>query len=158
MKVYVVTAGAYSDYRIEKIFTDKAKAEEYKEWLPEANDIEEYETEDNLVMDKYYKIVVSYRVNDNGLNESPYVGITKCLAEDIYDNHTSYSEYYFSRCFTLSIVRFIPEQNWNEEFYRNKYTKAIYDLAAIAKYHKQEGASEKDINILFGGMSDVVDG
>lgn len=158
MKVYVVTAGAYSDYRIKKIFIDKAKAEEYKEWLPDANDIEEYETEDNLVMNKYYKIVVSYRVNDNGLDESPYVGITKCLAADIYGNSTHYAEYYFSRCFVLNIVRFIPEQNWNEEFYKNKYTKAIYDLAAIAKYKKQEGFSEKDINMLFNGMTGEIDG
>ena len=48
MKIYVVTAGSYSDYRIEKVFTDKAKAEEYAEWLYESNPVKEYETEDYL--------------------------------------------------------------------------------------------------------------
>lgn len=148
MKIYVVTAGSYSDYHIEKVFTDKLKAEEYRQWLYDANDIEEYETEDDLNIEKFYKIVVSYTVYDNGKDEAPIISIAKCTSEDIYADRIGYSEYERARHFMISIVRFIPEQNWNEEFYRNKYTKAIYDLAAIVKYHRTMGASEEDIRKL----------
>ena len=55
MKVYVVTVGSYSDYRIDRIFTDRKKAENYKEWTYDANEIEEYDTEDNFVFEKFYK-------------------------------------------------------------------------------------------------------
>lgn len=154
MKVYVVTAGSYSDYHIEKVFTDKLKAEEYRQWLYDANDIEEYETEDDLVVEKFYKILVDWTVDDDDVNEKPHVYIYKCTSEDVYLNCIGYFDYHksHSNYFVISLVRYIPEQNWNEEFYRNKYTKAIYDLAAIAKHHRAEGASEEDIRKLFGAM------
>lgn len=154
MKVYVVTTGAYSDYSIEKIFTDKAKAEEYKEWLYDSNDIEEYETDDDFEISKFYKIVVSYTVDDRR-ETVPEVYIYKCTKEDVYSYHIGYSEYQFGgKSFRISMIRFIPEQNWNEEFYRNKYTKAIYDLAAIAKCKRLEGFSESDIQKLFANMEE----
>ena len=44
-KVYAVTCGIYSDYRVEAIFTTKDKAKEFMEYIPsdDYNDIEEYE-------------------------------------------------------------------------------------------------------------------
>ncbi len=154
MKVYIVTTGSYSDYTIEKVFTDKAKAEEYKEWLYDSNDIEEYETEDDFEVSKFYKIIVSYTVDDRR-ETVPEVYIHRCAKEDVYSCHIGYSEYRFSgESFRISMIRFIPEQNWNEEFYRNKYTKAIYDLAAIAKYKRLEGFSESDIQKLFASMEE----
>ena len=159
MKVYVVTTGAYSDYTIEKIFTDKAKAEEYKEWLYDSNDIEEYETEDDfVVVDKFYKITVTYDVHDNH-DTTPNVNVYKCTKQDVYQTNICYRDYnrYHSKYFTVVFTRFIPEQNWNEEFYRNKYTKAAYDFAAIAKCKKQEGFSEHDIQMLFRGMNDALE-
>jgi len=49
MKVFIVTKGTYSDYRIETVFSTKEKAEEYlrksadKEFDGEYNEVEEYE-------------------------------------------------------------------------------------------------------------------
>ena len=80
MKVYVVTAGLYSDYHIAKVFTDKDKAEE--------------------------------------------------------------------------LCRCVNAQNWNWEFYVNKYTKALYDLVAIIKQKKAECASEDDIKTLMRGLGE----
>ena len=54
MKVYVVTAGKYSDYRIEKVFLDKDKAELYcdlhknEDWWDQMG-IEEYDSYDDNV-------------------------------------------------------------------------------------------------------------
>lgn len=158
MKVYVVTTGAYSDYTIQKIFTNKEKAEEYKEWLYDSNDIEEYEIEDDLEVSKFYKITVSYEVHDTRITV-PEVYIYKCTHDDVYSNSTYYGDYhnYYGKYFRIGIVRFIPEQNWNEEFYKNKYIKAIYDLAAIARYKRLEGASESDIQALFSNMRGDLD-
>ena len=153
MKIYIVTAGSYSDYRIEKVFTDKAKAEEYAEWLYDSNPVEEYETEDDLVVNKYYQIQIRMRVHDHG-NEAPRVTFFKGGSENHYNRgYTYYSDHHkYSDYFEIAISRTVEAQNWNKEFYVNKYTKAIYDLAAIAKQKRAEGATEKDIQQLFKGM------
>ena len=161
MKVYVVTTGCYSDYTISKIFTDKDKAKEYKEWLYDSNDIEEYETEDDLEVKKFYKIYVNYDVYDNKVTQ-PLVQVFKCCGFDVWQNYTWYTAYdgsglfgcHIPPHFQVSITRYIPAENFNEEFHRNKYIKAVYDLAAIAKQKRIEGASEKDIQMLFSNMEE----
>ena len=155
MKVYVVTAGSYSDYRIEKVFTDKVKAEEYAEWLYDSNPVKEYNTEDDLVINKCYKIHISMCVHDRG-NDEPRVRFWKACDEDYYKKeYTYYSDYHkYSDYFEITIIRSVEAQNWDEEFYTNKYIKAIYDLAAIAKQKRAEGATEEDIQRLFKRIKD----
>lgn len=46
MKVYIVTDGSYSDYMIERVFSNPDAAEEFKKWHNISNDIEEYEVYD----------------------------------------------------------------------------------------------------------------
>lgn len=156
MKVYVVTSGCYSDYTIEKVFTDKAKAEEYAEWLYNSNPVEKYDTEDNLVVEKYYKINIYMKVYDTG-NSEPNVHIYKECDKNSWNTMgTHYTDYHKwgGRYFEIGIHRLIPAQNWNEEFYVNKYTKGIYDLAAITKQKRAEGATEEDIRQLFNSVND----
>lgn len=43
MKIYAVTNGSYSDYRIEGIYSTKEKAEEAHKLYASENDIEEYD-------------------------------------------------------------------------------------------------------------------
>lgn len=50
MKVYVVTNGDYSDYRILEMFSTKEMAEEYKVFRNAENDIEEYELDPEFGM------------------------------------------------------------------------------------------------------------
>ena len=47
------------------------------------------------------------------------------------------------------MLRYVPEENWNEDFYRNKYTKAIYDIAAITRQKLFEGFTDDQINEMF---------
>lgn len=42
MRIYAVTSGEYSDYRIEGVFSTKEKADAFALLVFEANDIEEY--------------------------------------------------------------------------------------------------------------------
>ena len=148
MKVYVVTSGSYSDYTIQKIFTDKAKAEEYKECLEDSNDIEEYETEDDLVVNKYYRVLINY-TKYNNKETAPSIRVTKQTFKDNYIWYSEGIDWQHNAYSKLSLVRCILVQNWNEEFYRNKFTKAIYDLMAIAQHHRAEGASVEDVQKLF---------
>jgi hypothetical protein len=43
MKVYLVTSGQYSDYRVEAVFSTIERAESYKTGVQYANDVEEYD-------------------------------------------------------------------------------------------------------------------
>jgi hypothetical protein len=43
--------------------------------------------------------------------------------------------------FSIYTFRCIPVDNWDEEKWKVKMTKAIYDLAAVAKSMFAEGAS-----------------
>ena len=147
MKIYIVTCGSYSDYYIDKVFTDKDKAEEYRKWRPEANEIEEYDTEDDCVIDKYYKIVVDYSIYNYNRFEKPNIRIERCNCKDdswisVYDyRNTSYQPH-----IRVVLRRYISETNWNEEFYTKRYTKAVYDLMAQAKQLLSEGWTDKQIN------------
>lgn len=147
MKIYVVTSGCYSDYYIDKVFTDKNKAEEFVEWHGWYDDsrIEEYETEDNLVVDKYYRINISARVYPNGIL-GPDIRVAKERVINKYNYLSVYDGYY-----KISLHRSIPAENWDEEFYTKKYTKALYDMISIIKYHKENGVSMYDIQKLIEG-------
>lgn len=151
MKIYIVTRGCYSDYYIDKVFTDKDKAEEYRKWCDDANDLEVYDTEDDFQFKKFYNITVNYRVNDNGRNKEPTINIYRYNSDEIYENYTSVSDMhrYGGKYIDICMVRFISEENWNEDFYRNKYTKAIYDIAAIVKQKLFEGFTDDQINKMF---------
>lgn len=151
MKIYIVTRGYYSDYYIDKVFTDKDKAEEYRKWCADANDLEVYDTEDDFQFKKFYNITVNYRINDNGRNKEPTINIYRYISDEIYENYTSVSDMhrYGGRYIDICMVRFIPEENWNEDFYRNKYTKAIYDIVAIVRQKLFEGFTDDQINEMF---------
>ncbi len=151
MKVYVVTTGCYSDYQIDRVFTDKYKAEDYRKWCRDANDVEEYDTEDNFVFKKFYKMHIQYRVNDDGRNLEPKVTIQKCVHEQVFKNYTSVSDMHKwnGKYIELFMTRYVPEENWNEDFYRNKYVKAIYDFAAIARQKLFEGFTDRQITDMF---------
>ena len=147
MKVYVVTDGTYSDYRIQKIFSNKAAAEDYKYWHFISNAIEEYEIEDSW--------------NDDGWKKCMYIRVMgKCYPEAVvditYDIHPNLCgdavhkhsvgiwdcfKYDKEGFFTLYTYHLIPIENWNEEFYKNRYKKSLYDIAAQVKAMLADGAT-----------------
>jgi len=49
-KVYAVSSGSYSDYRVNAIFSTKELAEEFMRYIPDNdyNDIEEYEIDPSV--------------------------------------------------------------------------------------------------------------
>jgi hypothetical protein len=154
MKVYVVTTGSYSDYGIDKVFTNKEKAEEYAEWLEDSNDVEEYETDDNVSFEKLHNVHVQMKVYDNGKEDLSYrVYKTK----DKCNSYTYLSDYhkYGGDYIDITLSRYVTNENFNEEFYRNKYTKAIYDVLAIIRSKLADGYNEKEINELLNNIESM---
>ena len=88
MKVYVVTSGTYSDYMIRKIFLEKDKAEEYKKWLPDSNDVEEYDTSDDDIIDKQYKIRVDLKWYPDKKEKLIAMSWKDCESDDNYNYYS----------------------------------------------------------------------
>lgn len=64
MKVYIVTAGRYSDYHIKAVFTDEEKARKYANFSSDRY-IETYETDE--AFDSPERIIVWYVPSDNSI-------------------------------------------------------------------------------------------
>lgn len=148
MKIYIVTTGDYSDYQIEKVFTDEAKAEEFAKWCYNSNGVEVWDTEDDINVEKYYKICVSYKVYDTGRREAPIVSVCKCTNGNHAINYMYLTDYhkFYGNYIALTIGRFVRAGNHDEDFYKEKYTKVAYDTMAMIKQLHVDGYTYGEIN------------
>ena len=162
MKIYVVTDGEYSDYCIEKIFSNKPAAEEYKKWRNIRNQIEEYEVYDKAFEECEGEKVMFIRVQGTVYPEA-VVDIRYDVRPDVVDNARQKSDRGVmsayktdTPAFTFVVYNwhYIPADNWDEEKYKAKFTKALYDQAAFAKNLLAEGASIHDVEIALRGMEE----
>jgi hypothetical protein len=152
MKVYIVTDGEYSDYMIERVFSNREAAEEYKKWHNIHNEIEEYEIYDEPFTKEDGEPAMFIRVQ--GI---VYPEAVVDLRYDIRHNMirlnrsnsrgAGISDYHRSGVFTIYNYHYIPADKWDLEKYKNKFTKALYDLAAKAKAMFAEGASIRDVEL-----------
>ena len=141
MKVYVVTSGTYSDYMIRKIFLDKDKAEEYRKWLPDGNDVEEYNTSDDDTIEKKYKIRIDLKWYPNKEEKLIARSWKDCESDYNYNYYSNYSDIWEE----LAVVRTVNADNYDEQHWKDKLTKFIYDLRAYVNQLKSEGFNEKFI-------------
>ena len=151
MKVYIVTDGCYSDYSIQKVFSNKPAAEEYKKWHNLGNEVEEYELYDDSFADEIGERAVLIRVQG-----TIYPEAVEDITYEIRPNIIY--EQYLRRgvgiqpiinkpgVFKLYLYHYIPADKWDEEKYKNKFTKALYDYAAMAKAMLAEGATVDMVN------------
>lgn len=150
MKVYIVTDGCYSDYTIEKVFSNRPAAEEYKKWHNITNEIEEYDIYDEAIEEAGWEKSVMLRVQGTVYPEAVvdltydvrYQTIHETYARRGAGVHTSGKK---PGVFDLYYYRYIPADKWDEEKYKAKFTKALYDLAGMAKAMFAEGASVQDV-------------
>ncbi len=151
MKIYIVTSGCYSEYMIEKVFSNRAAAEEFKKWHNITNDIEEYEVFAEPLEkhegEKAMFIRVQGTVYSEAVVDIKYVIRPALIREGGTTQHNGLVDYNkHSGSFTLYNEHFIPVANWDEEKYKAKFTKALYDLAGIIKAMFAEGASVADVS------------
>ena len=150
MKVYVVTEGTYSEYAIEKVFSNRAAAEEFKKWRNIRNEIEEWEVYDEPFEKCDGEKVMFIRVQGTIYPEA-VVDIRYEIRPDMINADRSCRSgrgimaYNKPGVFTLYNYHYIPADRWDEEKYKAKYTKALYDLAGMVKAMFAEGASVRDV-------------
>ena len=144
MKVYIVTIGEYSDYRIEEVFLTKEKAELYinahkndaSYYYDDDYNIEEYNTfDDNIYEEKDKKIVtlkydcsygsgVHYNVEIMDLALIDEKNIT---VEDICI-HTDYLD-----CRKMESLKFVKIVNSDRVKTKEQYRKILQDMVAETK-------------------------
>lgn len=151
MKVYIVTDGSYSDYTIERVFSSREAAEEYRVWKRIRNDIEEYEVYDEAFTTEdgekamfikvqgtvYPEAVVSiiYDIRHAMLHKDTRTRGAGVVVSSLNRYHPK------SDHFNIYTYRYIPLDRWDEDKYKDKLTKSLYDLAAMAKDMFADGAS-----------------
>lgn len=141
MKIYIVTSGIYSDYRINRVYIDKNKANEYAEWLGSDHvTVEEYDTSDNDYINKQYCVRVTLKWYKNKKEKLSTNSYRDC--ESDY-NYNSYINWLYEE--ELVVVRTVNGVNFDEHYWEDKLTKYAYDLKAQIEYLKSEGFDEKSI-------------
>lgn len=151
MKVYIVTSGIYSDYTIERVFSNRPAAEEYKKWHNLHNDIEEYEIYNEPFTkedgEKTMLIRVQGTVYPEAVVNIRYESHPHMIYEGTIRNGAGIMNYKKDGVFDVYCYRCIPADRWDEEKYKDRLTKVLYDYAAIAKLMFAEGANLDMVNL-----------
>lgn len=152
MKVYIVTDGAYSDYMIEKVFSNRAAAEEYRKWHNIHNEIEEYEVYDYPFTQEDGEKAMVIRVQGTVYPEAVVNIRFDIRPTMLHDGTITRCAGLFSlpknnNCFDIYSYAYVTIDKWDEEKYKAKFTKSLYDLAALAKSMLAEGANIDMINL-----------
>lgn len=148
MKVYIVTDGYYSDYTIEKVFSNREAAEEYKKWHRISNGIEEYEVYDEPFGKDDGERMMFIRIQGTVYPEA-VVDIRFDIRPEIVNNkafaRSTGLSAYGKTAYTIFKYVHIQADLWDEEKYKAKLTKSLYDLVGVAKAMFAEGASVRDV-------------
>lgn len=141
MKVYVVTSGCYSDYRINAIFLDKDKAQKYADVIYDSNPIEEFETEDDNV-----ETMIKEEVGEHTIVE---VCIVDGKNPKLTFSHSTHFDKKYDNFDTKDAIWYRRKINYTiseHDKIKEKAIKAAYDLLAFARSLKAEGYTIDKIN------------
>jgi len=148
MKVYIVTSGCYSEYRIEKVFTNREKAEKYVLFHSGGYDepkIEEYETEGDFDFYQIKYFYARYEVDEG--EEKFHMNFNFTTSLDTSEEEASdtyYFEYHSRDHKCLIIKRVIRSEPYDESALENKYKQVCRDLySKIKSLREIEGWDEK---------------
>jgi hypothetical protein len=130
MKVYVVTAGSYEDYRIRKVFLDEEKAKEYVELsnLSNYDDhyyLETYDTSDDLEISKITYVEANYTKWLDGDEDEIFVDINfECSANSspFHLNNTSVN---IGNTYRQLKIERVIENEFDEDSVTNIYQNLI---------------------------------
>ena len=144
MNVYIVTDGSYSDYMIERVFSSREAAEEYRHWKRIYNDIEEYQVHDKAFTKEDGEKAMFIKVQGTVYPEAVVNIIYDIRPTLLFEDARNRGAGVITNpkdAFTIYTYRYIPLDHWDEEKYKDKLTKSLHDLAATAKDLFSEGAS-----------------
>lgn len=153
-KVYIVTSGVYSDYRIEAVFSNREAAEKYASIVPDANEVEERKVYDHVgriftVISLWMKFDKSGTpIGREGCEPFHYISVVrKSTNVDSLEevNETIYRE----RVHLLILSRSVDkEELLDEELARLKeeYEKLMVELYSQIKILVEKGWTEEKVN------------
>ncbi len=150
-KVYIVSTGDYSDYGIVAVFLNKEKAEYYKNHLVNSNDIEEFETSDDRVIEPLNYCWISYCFEENK-HRYLFDKELGCINIQMHKGNTTDNNWVTNKteigcggC--LSLIRIINNENdFDENILKEKYLKVCKDIVANIRQLRIEGFSDEQIN------------
>jgi hypothetical protein len=148
LKVFIVTNGEYSDYMIEKVFSNREAAEEYKKWHRISNGIEEYEVYDEPFGKDDGEKMMFIRVQGTVYPEAVVDIKFDIRPEMVHSGAVTRSagiSAYGKIAYTIFKYVHVPANMWDEEKYKAKLIKSLYDLVGVAKAMFAEGASVRDV-------------
>jgi hypothetical protein len=148
--VYIVTDGTYSDYTIERVFSNPEAAEEYKKWKRITNEVEEFVIHDEPFTEEDGRRAMLIRVQGTVYPEA-VVNIEVNIVHNLTYEESNLSGAGIVSCkkdgaFDVYVYRHVPVRLWSKEKYKAKLTKTLYDLAAVAKSMFAEGATVDMVN------------
>ena len=157
MKVYIVTDGSYSDYTIERVFSNREAAEEYKKWHNiRYNEIEEYEIYDEPFIKEDGEQAVLVRVHGLVFPEAIVNFNFETSYRMIHDYAVLSGAGISSRSrdggIGLYAYHYVPVEQWDEDKWRAKMTKVLYDYAAMAKDMFADGATMSMVDRALSNM------
>lgn len=127
MKVYVVTAGDYSDYHIEKIFSDRESARLYA-MMDADREVEEYEVDDVGIDNTMRYVLIRYDIRNNTILEltlckSPQVPHMEedCYPFFLFTLNLSNSKLY------ASIIRYGKCSGMIKKITADKFVEYLYE-------------------------------
>lgn len=151
MTVYIVTSGEYSDYTIQKVFSNKEAAERYKKYHRCNDYIEEYEVYDSMESaDTESKPVMFIRIQGDIYPEAlvnlKYDIIPAAMYPGIITRGAGVHNF-VRDSLTIYTYRYIEEDKWDEEKCKAKLTKSLYDYTALVKDMLADGSNIDMINL-----------
>jgi hypothetical protein len=150
VKIYVVTTGSYSDYGIHSVFLDKEKALQCISLLKDSNNIEEYESSDEIKQRCVSEFHIYAELNNGNLECKVYYNKTDPFDDYDYKDRTIVVILVWeNNKLHLSMDRFVYDENMTYEkieFYTNKFEKAGQDMWYIIQQKLSEGYNLDQIN------------
>ena len=133
MKVYVVTAGEYSDYHIEKIFSDRESARLYA-MMDADRQVEDYDVDDVGVNNTMRYVLIKYNFRYNEIRE-----LTLHSNPEVPHIEDDWYPYF---CFTLSlsnaklyasIIRYGKTSRMIKKITTDKFAEYLYEHGTSRK-------------------------
>lgn len=155
-KVYIVSCGSYSDWRILHIFRNKEKAYYYHSLCNayDLNEVEEYEISDDILFEPIYYVDFKYAIMDL-VDDSDFRKYSKqnyeinvCNSNTLESTFDSLTKTRYNNGI-IHLLRPIKNNKYSINDLENKYLKVCYDLEAKIRYELQNGLNKYDINKLF---------
>lgn len=139
-KVYVVTQGSYSDYRIARIFSTMEKAQKYRNGISEANDVEIHTLDDDIGFENFTMVTVC-----SGRTLMNWVDFTPCNTLE----HEKHPKTELLRHGDLYLRRYIDKSPLSPEEqrkYEEKYKKVYFDMQTLIRYLQDLKLTREQIN------------